>query len=239
MRLVQPLFAVCLLLLVMPARGDAVADAEGLWEYTGLITRDGQSLPLTGVFLIANDVFLQQSIFDGEPFARQGSMAHVGPYWGGGAGLRLRSDQTLSMEPGADAPLRSAGALEHDLTVSRDGDELTLVFSAGEGTVQTFQRLGDGRDTRLYQFADGALAFTDDYFILVIGDEREAVTGYGGYRQAGDVLVLDAVRWAASNGERVLNLRDAPVSVRFDEKTLTLPGGRVIPVLERPGENHE
>ena len=213
---------------------DPVADAEGLWEYTGLITRDGESLPLTGIFLIADGVFLQQSIFNGEPFAEQGSMAHAGPYWGGGAGLRLTTLQTLSMDPTADAPLRSAGTLEHDLSVTRDGEQLTLIFSAGEGTVQTFRRIGDATDTELYQFAGGALAFADDRFILVIGDEYSAVTGYGAYERDGDTLLLNAVRWAASEGENVINLRDAPISVRFDGRALTLPGGQEFLVIERP-----
>ncbi|MEM8941668.1 MAG: hypothetical protein AAGC91_05890, partial [Pseudomonadota bacterium] len=137
------------LLASISSSADPVDDAEGLWEYTGLVTRDGQSLPLTGVFLISEGVFVQQSIFNEEPFATAGSMAHVGPYWAGGAGMRLTSNQTLSLDPKSDAPVRSAGVLQHDLKVERDGDNLTLTFGAGTSTVQTFRRLGAASDTRL------------------------------------------------------------------------------------------
>ena len=224
-----------LLMAVMAARAaapdDAVRSAEGLWEYTGLITRDGQSLPLTGIFLISKGTLVQQSIFNGEPFEEMGSMAHVGPYWGGGAGLRLTSLQTLSMDPTADAPLSSAGTMEHDLSVTREGNELTLIFGGGTSTVQTFERLGDAADTDLYSFADGALAFTGDHFVLVLGDPQSAVTGYGSYKRNGEVLTLYATRWAASDGERVINLQDATITARFSGEALTLPGGRRFLVI--------
>lgn len=209
----------------------AVRDAEGLWAYTGLVTRDGESLPLTGIFLISDGVFLQQSIFNGEPFSAMGSMAHAGPYWGGGAGLRLTSLQTLSMDPGGDVPLRSAGALEHDLTVQREGDALTLTFSAGTGTVQTFERLGNAENAEIHRFADGALAFVDGYFILVIGDGNAAVTGYGHYERSGPLLTLEAIRWAASDGAQVLNLRDVTVTAYFDGDALRFPSGARYLVL--------
>lgn len=215
-----------------PSADEAAVDAaEGLWAYTGLVTRDGQSLPLTGIFLISKGTFLQQSIFNGEPFAEMGSMAHVGPYWAGGAGMRLTSQQTLSMDPSAETPLSSAGALEHDLAVTRDGDALTLIFGGGTSTVQTFRRLGDASDSEIYRFADGALAFADGYFVLVIGDEYAAVTGYGGYERNGDQLLLRATRWAASDGEQVINLRDVTVPTRFDGDALRLPGGQRFLVL--------
>ena len=226
---------VCLLssLLTIPAvmASDAVSDAEGLWEYTGLVTRDGESMPLTGIFLISKGVFLQQSIFKGEPFADMGSMAHVGPYWGGGAGLRLTSNQTLSMDPGTEAPLRSAGTLEHDLSVTRDGNDLTLIFGGGTSTVQTFRRLGDAADTEIHRFADGAHAFADGHFILVIGDTQRAVTGYGTFDRSGEQLTLRAIRWAASDGQSVVNLRDATISARFSGDALWLPGGEQFPVI--------
>ena len=213
------------------AKSPAVAAAEGLWEYTGLVTRDGQSLPLTGIFLISGDFFMQQSIFNGEPFAEQGAMAHTGPYWGGGAGLRLTSNQTLSMDPTATTPLRDAGEMQHDLAVSREGDELTLVFGGGTSTVQTFRRLGNGTDLELFHFTDGALAFSDGYFILVIGSAQRAVTGYGTYERDGERLTLNAIRWAASDGSGVINLRDAQVPTVFDGAALTLPGGQRFAVV--------
>lgn len=209
-----------------------VKDSEGLWEYTGLVTKDGQSLPLTGVFLISDGTFVQQGIFNGEPFDAQGSMAHVGPYWGGGAGLRLTSNQTLSLDPSADDALTSSGVMQHDLKVERDGDQLTLIFGAGTSTVQTFTRLGDAGDTQLFAFANGGLAFADGYFILVIGDDDSAITGYGKYDQTGSVLTMNAIRWAASDGSTVINMRDATVSATFDDDALTLPGGQRFAIIK-------
>lgn len=225
------LFFSALMSLVLQANAvyaddDAVANAEGFWEYTGLVTRDGQSLPLTGVFLISDDVFLQQSIFNEEPFASAGSMAHVGPYWGGGAGLRLTSTQTLSLDPGAENPLRSAGEMQHDLKVERDGDDLTLIFGGGTSTVQTFSKLGDARDTRLYSLQDGALAFADGHFILVVGDTNSVVSGYGRYTQSDESLELQVIRWAESDGKTVTNLKDITLSANFDESALVLEDGR-------------
>lgn len=209
-----------------------VQAAEGLWEYTDLITRDGESLPLTGIFLIKNGVFLQQSIFHGDPFSEQGSMAHAGPYWAGGAGLRLRSNQTLSMDPGSASPLSSAGAMEHDLKVTRDGDNLTLQFGGGTSTIQTFEQLGEANNTRIVNFANGNLAFADDYFILVIGDEDSAVTGYGRYTAKGNALTLQAIRWSESDGKNVKNLQDVELSATLSETTFTLAGERRFALVD-------
>lgn len=226
----------CLLLMMLwllaatPSSADPVDDAEGLWEYTGLVTRDGQSLPLTGVFLISEGVFVQQSIFNEEPFATAGSMAHVGPYWAGGAGMRLTSNQTLSLDPKSDAPVRSAGVLQHDLKVERDGDNLTLTFGAGTSTVQTFRRLGAASDTRLVKLKDGALALADEYFILVVGNESRVVSGYGTYEQNGPRLALDVIRWAESDGATVVNERDVELSAELVADALVLGDGRRIPL---------
>jgi len=231
-RFFSAVFAVSLVLSAnSQAERDPVADAEGLWEYTGLVTRDGQSLPLTGVFLISGGTFLQQSIFNEEPFATAGSMAHVGPYWGGGAGLRLTSEQTLSLDPKADSVLRSAGAMEHDLKVEREGDALTLIFGGGTSTVQTFNRLGDGADTELYPLEDGALALANDVFILVVGDEDHVVSGYGAYEQDGDELRIEVTRWAESDGREVTNRRDVNLAARFDGTALVLEDGRRFDVV--------
>lgn len=213
------------------AQGNA-SDAEGLWRYTGLITRDGESLPLTGIFLISENTFLQQGIFNTEPFDSADSMAHVGPYWSGGAGLRLASFQTLSLDPGADSPIQSAGSMEHDLSVTRDGESLTLVFGGGTSTVQTFERVGDAKDTRLYRLQDGGLAFADDHFILVVGNDESVVSGYGRYRQQGAKLQLDVIRWAESDGTRVSNRRNLTLNANFDERELVLDDGRRFAVLD-------
>ena len=135
------------------------------------------------------------------------------------------------MDPTASEPLRDAGVMQHDLAVTRSGDELTLVFGGGTSTVQTFRRLGDGADLRLYRFGDGALAFTGDFFILVIGNAQRAVTGYGTYARDGSSLALQAVRWSASDGRGVINLRDTEVPAIFDEHVLMLPGGQSFAVV--------
>jgi hypothetical protein len=56
------------------------SQVDGLWSYTGLATSTGTEMPLTGIFLFKDGVFLQQSIFDSEPFSAAGAMAHAGPY---------------------------------------------------------------------------------------------------------------------------------------------------------------
>jgi hypothetical protein len=203
-----------------------VQRAEGLWEYTGLVTRDGTSLPLTGVFLISKDTFVQQSIFNDEPFETAGSMAHAGPYWGGGAGLRLTSEQTLSLDPTADAPLQSAGTMEHDLKVERVGDELTLTFGGGTSTVQTFRKLGDAEDTELLALEDGTLALADGWFILVAGNSDQVISGYGRYDRAGSKLSLKVERWAESDGRSVVNLRHVTRSATLTDDALVLDDGR-------------
>ncbi len=213
------------------AAGDVLPETEGLWEYTDLITSDGESLPLTGVFLIKDGVFLQQSIFNGEPFAEQGSMAHSGTCWAGGAGLRLTANQTLSMSPVDGERLSSMGKTEHDLKVTRDGDNLTLVFGGGTSTVQTFKKINDASETRIYPFSDGALALTNDYFILVTGDAQGVVTGYGTYTQAGDALTLNVIRWAQSDGEITNNVQHVILQASFDGSVLSLSNGKSFSVV--------
>ena len=223
------LFAFILLIAGSPtvfADDTALRQAEGLWEYTGLVTRDGQSLPLTGVFLISKGTFLQQSIFNTEPFESAGSMAHAGPYWAGGAGMRLRSEQTLSLDPAAETPLRSAGPMGHDLKVERDGNDLTLTFGGGTSTVQTFSRLGSGADAQLFTLEDGSLALADGYFILVVGNSDRVISGYGRYEQDDSELSLDVIRWAESDGIAVRNLRDVTLGATITDRALELDDGR-------------
>ena len=215
------------------ANQDVMQAVEGLWAYTDLVTRDGQSLPLTGIFLFKDGTFLQQSIFNGEPFEAQGAMAHAGPYWPGGAGLRMTSDPTLSLDPGSDTPLTSVGVLEHDISVRRDGDSLAIQFGGGTSTLQTFRRLGDAADATIYPLAGGALAFANGYFILVSGNAERAVTGYGTYDRDDDSLTLAITRWAESDGEQVTNRKGGTLSATFDGATLVLPGGKRIAVVER------
>ncbi|HKK23100.1 MAG TPA: hypothetical protein VJ947_05385 [Pseudohaliea sp.] len=215
---------------------DPMAEVEGLWAYTDLVTGDGRSLPLTGIFLFKDGTFLQQSIFNGEPFEAQGAMAHTGPYWPGGAGLRMTSAPTLSLDPAGENPLTSIGVLEHDIAVRRDGDTLAIQFGGGTSTLQTFRRLGDAADARSYSLTDGALAFADGHFILVSGNAEGAVTGYGSYERDGEVLTLAVIRWSESDGETVRNLRDVTLSARFDGETLALPGGKRLTVVSGEAE---
>ncbi len=227
------LFALPLLSIdSVAAKKTVLPESEGLWEYTDLITSKGDSLPLTGVFLIKDGIFLQQSIFNGDSFAKQESMAHTGTCWAGGAGLRLTANQTLSMSPIGEERLSSAGSTEHDLKVTRDGDDLSLVFGAGTSTIQTFKKIGDASDTRTYQFSNGSLALTNGYFILVSGSAQGAVTGYGKFEQAGDALTLNVIRWAQSDGVATRNLQDVSLRAFFDGSVLSLPDGKSFNVVD-------
>ncbi|RBP53577.1 hypothetical protein [Arenicella xantha] len=237
MHLFKRSYSVLFLALSLLWAGSAAAEktilpeTEGLWEYTGLITSSGESLPLTGVFLIKDGIFLQQGIFNGESFDDLGSMAHAGTCWAGGAGLVLKANQTLSMSPVDDEKLSSAGVTDHDLKATRKGDDLTLVFGAGTSTIQTFKRIGDGNDMRVYQLADGTLALSDGYFVLVTGSAQGAVTGYGKFDQAGDVLTLNVIRWSQSDGITTRNLKDVSLKAFFDGKSLNLPDGKTFSVI--------
>jgi hypothetical protein len=204
----------------------------GLWEYTGLITSSGVDMPLTGIFLFADGTFVQQAIFDGEPFSEQGSMAHSGPYTGSDAGIALIAKQTLSIDPSSDEPLTSMGITTHDLTVERDGNEMTLVFGAGTGTIQTLTLVSDAESVAMYTLENGTLAFTGTHFLLVNGDESSALSGYGTYVQAGDDYSLMVTRWSESDGDRAENLKDTEMSFTFDGSQLTLDDGRQIAVID-------
>ncbi|RBP53578.1 hypothetical protein [Arenicella xantha] len=241
MQLFKRTYSILLLTLSLLSAASVAAEktilpeTEGLWEYTSLVTSKGEDRPLTGIFLIKNGTFLQQSMYKSEPFDQQGSMAHAGTCWAGGAGLRLAADQTLHVYPLAKAPtskLDSDGATEHDLKVTRNGDNLTLVFSAGAGTVQTLKRVGSGDDMQVYQLADGKLALSDGYFILVSGSPQGSVSGHGKYEQNGKVLTLNAISWSQSDGLNHRNLKDVSFKAFFDGKTLNLPDGKTFNVVD-------
>lgn len=211
---------------------EATAEAvDGLWEYTRLETSSGNEMPLTGIFLFKNGIFIQQAVFDGEPYEAQGSMAHAGPYDVVDGSVHLVAEQTISTAPGTDAPLSYRDSTEHEVTVDRQGDALTLVFSAGTGTIQEFERLGPGEGD-LYSLEDGALAFVDGYFVLVHGDEQGVVTGYGKYRKDGEDLELDVLRWAEAGPSGATNRRDVTLQATFDGQRLVLADGRVFRVDE-------
>ena len=204
---------------------------SGLWFYTGLATADGTEMPLTGVFLFKDDTFVQQAVFDQDPFDEAGSMAHAGPYEVEPAtgSVHLVAEQTISVAPNENPPLSFRRSTEHDVTVDRDGNALTLVFSMGTGTVQEFSYVGPG-DGELYPLANGAFALVDGHFILVDGDETGVTTGYGTFDRDGERLTIDVMRWAESDGATTTNLKDTTIGATFDGRTLTLDGGKRFPV---------
>jgi hypothetical protein len=119
------------------------------------------------------------------------------------------------------------------LAVNREGSQLTLVFSAGTGTVQTFDRAGEG-EGEVYWLQDGAFALVDGHFILVQGTEQGSVTGYGRYQADGDALKLQIVRWSEASADGAArNVRDLTMMARFDGDSLVLEDGRSFAVIER------
>ncbi|MEQ9395741.1 hypothetical protein [Haliea sp.] len=204
----------------------SMQQVEGLWAYTGLTSSGGKSMPLTGIFLFKDGSFIQQAVFNGEPYFKQSAMAHSGPYSAIEGGVHLVAEQTLSLSPAN--PLSSNGVTEHDLAVTRDDDGLTLVF--GSGTVQTLRRIGDAADAKIVALEHGMLALVDEHFLVVSGDDSYAVTGYGRYRQQGDRYFIEVIRWAETDGAETISARDAVISATYDGKTLRLPGGRVLKV---------
>ncbi len=109
---------------------------------------------------------------------------------------------------------------------------MTLVFGGGTSTVQTFRKIGDASDMRIYKFTDGALAFSNEYFILVSGSAQGAVTGYGKFTQDGDALTLNVIRWAQSDGATTRNIKDVSFRAFFDGGVLSLPDGRSFDVVD-------
>ena len=198
---------------------------EGLWIYTGLTSSSGNEMPLTGIFLFKDGVFVQYAVFNGEPTEDQGAMAHAGPYSSGAEFVHLIAEQTISTAPKEHPPLTSQGLTEHDVSVSRSGDDLILIFGKGTGTVQNFERVGPGKGN-IYSLPNGALAFVDGYFVLVDGDESGVVAAYGTFEQAGESLTLNVIRWTESDQSVASNLSDASMLATFDGQSLTLENGR-------------
>ncbi len=224
-------FLLCGNLPADPAASPATTGqlVDGLWLYTGLTTADGTEMPLTGIFLFKDGAFVQQSIFDGSPFAEQGSMAHAGPYTPEAGWVHLTAQQTISTSPKQSPPLSFRHNTEHDITVSRAGDDLTIIFGKGTSTVQTLERIGPG-DGELYSLENGSLAFVDGYFILVEGDESGVVTGYGTFEKDGNALTLNVIRWAEADNAGASNLRDTVMQATFDGRLFTLEDGRSFQV---------
>lgn len=209
------------------------AQVNGLWMYTGLTTKDGTEMPLTGVFLFKDGFFLQQGIFNSEPFESAGSMAHAGPTRPEPAtgSMHMTANQTISIDPTASPALSFRPDTEHDVTVTREGNELTLIFGMGTSTVQTFEWAGPGEGD-VYTLENGALALVDGHFILVDGDENSLTTGYGTYSADGENLTLQVIRWAEADESGAKNLRDVSLQASFDGAALTLADGRSFKVVK-------
>ena len=204
---------------------------SGLWLYTGLTTSDGKELPLKGIFLFKDDIFVQYAAFEGEPLKDQRAMAHAGPYSVVDGFIHLVARQTISTIPTEESALTSRGLTEHDVAVNRSGKDLTLVFSKGTGTVQNFERVGSGAG-EVYMLDDGALALVDGYFILVNGDESRADTGYGTYEKDGNSIVLKVARWTKADSSSASNIFDTELKATFDGRSLELEDGqsfRIVP----------
>jgi|GEM_PF-3321825 len=208
------------------------AQVNGLWLYTGLTTKDGTEMPLTGVFLFKDGVFLQQAVFNTEPFEAAGSMSHTGPTRAEPAtgSMHLIATQQISTDPGETPALSYTDNTEHDVTVTREGDMLTLIFGMGTSTVQTFEWVGPG-EGELSSLENGSLALVDGHFILVEGDASSATTGYGTYTQDGEDLTLQVIRWAEADASGAKNLKDVSLQASFDGKALTLEDGRSFTVV--------
>ena len=210
-------------------KADAVKSVEGLWAYTTLQPGGkGESMPLHGVILFKDGVFAQQSIFDGEPFATQGAMAHAGPYGAGPMGVHMVAEQTISIAPDKSEPLHFRKATQHDISVDRSGDAMKIVFDSG--TVQEFKLLGPGKG-QIHQLDKGVFALVDGHFVLVEGDEKGIVSGYGTYKNSGTSYDLNVERWSESTASKALNKRDFTEKAKFDGKTLTLADGRSFRVV--------
>lgn len=197
---------------------------EGLWFYTGLTTSDGNDMPLTGVFLFKDGIFMQHAVFDGESLETQGAMAHAGPYQARTDHVHLVAEQTISTAPAQSPALSFRANTEHDVTVARSGDELRLVFSMGTGTIQDFEYVGPGEGA-LYALEDGALALVDGHCLLVQGNAGGTVAGYGRYERHGDELRIDVIRWTEANSDGAINVSGKTVIASFDGQALTLDSG--------------
>ena len=230
---------VCSFLLLLYGCGPAGNDSEqagaleqqveGLWFYTRLTTAAGKDLPLAGIFLFSNGMFVQYAQYQGEPAWQQNAMAHAGLYSEDDGFIHLAAEQTLSAMPSEAPPLRSAGRTEHEVDVKRKGDELTLTFRRS-GTVQKFVRAGPGAG-KVYPLEHGALALVDGYLILVSGNENGVETGYGRYQSNNDTFTIQPDYWTSADRASASNMNRTGMNVTFDGESLTLEDGRRFHVL--------
>ena len=197
--------------------------------YTGLVTPDGEELPLEGIFLFKDGIFVQYAQYTGESSREQGAMAHAGPYSEGDGFIHLAAEQTISTAPSESPPLNYRGLTEHEVDVKRTGDELTLSFMRS-GTMQKFVLAGPG-EGEVYKLENGALALVDGYLILVSGDENGVETGYGRYEAANGAISLNTAYWTSANQSSASNTNNTGMNATFDGRSLTLEDGRRFDVL--------
>ena len=212
-----------------PQPGSLEQRVEGLWFYTGLLTPDGEDLPLEGIFLFRDGVFVQYAQFTGGSPREQGAMAHAGLYLEGDGFIRLVAEQTISTAPLTETPLTYRGLTEHEVEVKRKDEALTLTFMRS-GTVQKFVRVGPG-EGKVYKLENGALALVDGYLVLVSGDENGVETGYGRYELEHDAVRLETACWTSAHQSSASNPNHTRMSATFDGKVLTLEDGRRFAVL--------
>jgi hypothetical protein len=213
-----------------PEKANALEQqVAGLWLYTGLITSAGKDLPLNGIFLFKDGAFLQYADFKGEPIKDQGAMAHAGSYTIGEEFVHLAAEQTISTSPLKNPALSSMGRTEHALAVKRSGNELTLVFSEGTGTIQVFELVGPGSG-EVYNLENGTLALVDDYFILVSENENGVDTGYGSYQRENDTITLNITRWTQADESAATNIHSTSIKGTFDGQSLSLENGKSFQV---------
>ena len=209
--------------------GSPEQQVEGLWLYTGLVTSTGEDLPLNGIFLFKNGLFVQYAQYKGEPSQAQGSMSHAGPYSAGDDFIHLAAEQTISTAPSESPPLNYRGLTEHEVDVRRVDDELTLTFRRS-GTVQIFELAGPG-EGEVYKLENGALALVDGYLILVNGDENGVETGYGRYESENGAIRLNTTYWTSANQSSAFNTNQTGMNATFDGRDLTLEDGRRFRVV--------
>jgi len=124
-----------------PAReGEEVSASsaiEGLWAYTAIAPGGRNEVPLTGLFLFHQGIFVQQAINDGEPFDEQMGQAHTGTYQPAEEGFEMVAEIAIGVAPSHTPALSLRRNTEHQIKPERDGQELVLTF--GSGTVQKFE----------------------------------------------------------------------------------------------------
>ena len=84
---------------------------------------------------------------------------------------------------------------------------------------------------RGYKFSDGAVAFSNGYFILVIGSSQSEVTGYGKFAQKGEALTLIIIHWTKTGGVATRNIQDVSLLTFFDSRLLNLADGTIFDVI--------